>query len=146
MAEREKPKILIVEDDPDTVEALTLVLEKNGYATASAPNAEQGLEAVRKERPNLILLDVMMPAGTEGFHFVWTLRKDPDPALRDLPIIVLTAIHETSPVKLYPDQADSTYQPYEYLPVQAFFDKPVDADKLIAEIERLLGGSEGESG
>ncbi len=132
-------RILIVEDDADTVEALTLVLEKNGYQTASAPNAEEGLAKVRGERPDLILLDVMMPAGTEGFHFVWTLRKDTDPGRRSIPIIVLTAIHETSPMKLYPDQADGTYSPYEYLPVQGFFDKPVDMDKLLAEIERLLG-------
>jgi CheY-like chemotaxis protein len=131
-------KILIVEDDPDTVEALTLVLQKNGYQTVSAPNAEDGLAKVKAERPDLILLDVMMPAGTEGFHFVWTLRKDTDPQCRDVPIIVLTAIHETSPMRLYPDQTDTSYGPYEYLPVQGFFDKPVDMDKLLGEIKRLL--------
>ena len=132
-------KILIVEDDADTIEALTLVLEKNGYQTVSAPNAEEGLTKVGAERPDLILLDVMMPAGTEGFHFVWTLRKDSDAGRRDTPIIVLTAIHETSPMKLYPDQTDSSYGPYEYLPVQGFFDKPVDMDKLLAAIERFVG-------
>jgi len=142
MAEAAGKKILIVEDDADTVEALTLVLEKNGYAVASAPNAEDGLELVKSERPDLVLLDVMMPAGTEGFHFVWTLRKDPDPDLRDIPIIVLTAIHETSPLKLYPDKSDSTYGPYEYLPVQGFFDKPVDMTKLTSEVARLISGKE----
>ena len=139
MAEAAGKKVLIVEDDPDTVEALTLVLQKNGYQTVSAPNAEEGLKKVKGERPNIVLLDVMMPAGTEGFHFVWTLRKDADPECRDIPIIVLTAIHETSPMKLYPDQTDSSYGPYEYLPVQGFFDKPVDMDKLLAAIERFVG-------
>lgn len=138
MAEAVVKKILIVEDDPDQVDALTLVLEKSGYTVVSAPNAEQGLGLVRQERPDLVLLDVMMPAGTEGFHFVWTLRKDSDTALRDTPIIVTTAIHDTSPLKLYPDQTDSTYGEYEYLPVQGFFDKPVDPVKLIAELQRLL--------
>jgi len=133
-------KVLIVEDDPDTVEAVTLVLEKNGYDVCSAPNAEEGLKKVKSERPDLVLLDVMMPAGTEGFHFVWTLRQDPDMECRDIPIIVLTAIHESSPLRLYPDQADGTYGPYEYLPVQGFFDKPVDMTKLLAEVKRLLEG------
>jgi len=138
MAEASAKKILIVEDDPDTIEALTLVLEKAGYQVASAPNANEGLDQVKKERPNLVLLDVMMPAGTEGFHFVWTLRKDADPEFRDIPILVLSAIHETSPLKLYPDKSDGTYEPYEYLPVQGFFDKPVDMDKLLTEIGKLL--------
>lgn len=135
-------KILIVEDDPDTVEAMTLVLEKDGYEVRSAPNAEEGLKQVKVERPDLVLLDVMMPAGTEGFHFVWTLRKDEDAECRDIPIIVLTAIHESSPMKLYPDQSDSTYGEYEYLPVQGFFDKPVDMKKLLVEVKRLLSGAE----
>jgi CheY-like chemotaxis protein len=139
MADAVRKKILIVEDDPDTVEALTLVLEKSGYQTVSAPNAEDGLAKVKSECPDLVLLDVMMPAGTEGFHFVWTLRKESDPKCRDIPIIVLTAIHETSPVRLYPEQTDSSYGPYEYLPVQAFFDKPVDMGRLLAEIKRLIG-------
>jgi CheY-like chemotaxis protein len=138
-------KILIVDDDPDIVESLKMALEAAGYATASAGNAEEGLEKVHAERPDLIVLDVMMPAGTEGFHFVWDLRKDDDPALRDLPIIMLTAIHQDSPMKFYPEQSDGTYQPYEYLPVQAFLDKPVVLDKLLAEAGRLLGEGEAAS-
>jgi CheY-like chemotaxis protein len=139
MSETAAKKILIVEDDPDQVDAMTLVLEKQGYTVVSAPDAVKGLELARQEKPDLVLLDVMMPAGTEGFHFVWALRKEPDAALRDTPIIVTTAIHETSPMKLYPDQSDKTYGEYEYLPVQGFFDKPVDPAKLIAELQRLLG-------
>jgi CheY-like chemotaxis protein len=131
-------KILIVEDDPDAAEALRMVMEKEGYATISALNAKEGAEKLHAERPDLILLDVMMPEGTEGFHFVWDLRKDPDERLRNLPIIVLTAIHGTTPLKFYPEQSDGTYRPYEYLPVQAFFDKPVPFDELVAEVKRLL--------
>jgi CheY-like chemotaxis protein len=140
MADGDGKKILIVEDDPDTIEALKLVLEKHRYAVVSAPKAEEGLDTVKSERPDLILLDVMMPAGTEGFHFVWALRKEEDEALRATPIIVLTALHETSPLKLYPDQEDSTYAPHEYLPVQGFFDKPVNIEKLLAELKKQLSG------
>ncbi len=125
MAEGEAKKILIVDDDPDIVEALGLVLEQQGYTTVGAGSAEDGMEKVHSERPDLIVLDVMMPSGSEGFHFVWDLRKDPDPACRDLPIIMLTAVHQRSSEKFYPDQSDGVYKPNEYLPVQAFFDKPV---------------------
>ena len=131
-------KILIVDDDPEIVDSLSLVLTKEGYEIVSANNPKEGLEKVHSERPDLAIVDVMMPEGTEGFHFVWDLRKDPDPALRDLPIIMLTAIHDTGPMKFYPEQSDGTYQPYEYLPVQAFLDKPVPFDKLTAELKRLL--------
>lgn len=136
---------IIVDDDPDIVKSLTMALQAAGYATARAGTAEEGLERVHAERPDLIVLDVMMPAGTEGFHFLRDLRKDDDPALRDLPIIMLTAVHQDSPMEFYSDQSDGTYQPYEYLPVQAFLDKPVALDKLLAEAGWLLGEGEASS-
>jgi CheY-like chemotaxis protein len=138
MTEAGQKTILIVEDDADAVAALKLVLEREGYRVLSAPDAQKGMEAVHAERPNLILLDIMMPSGTEGFHFVWDLRKDADPQCRDIPILVLTAIHQTTPLKLYPEQSDTTYAPYEYLPVQGFLDKPVAFDKLIEQVKSLV--------
>ncbi len=80
-----------------------------------------------------------MPEGTEGFHLVWNLRKDSDEALRELPIIMLTAIHQRGVERFYPEQSDGVYGPQEYLPVQAFLDKPVPFDRLVAEVKRLLG-------
>ena len=61
MAEGGAKKILIVDDDPDIVESLGLVLKREGYATVGAGSAEEGLEKVHSERPDLIVLDVMMP-------------------------------------------------------------------------------------
>jgi CheY-like chemotaxis protein len=145
MQEASGKKILIVDDDPDIVDSIKIVLEQEGYATASAASSEEGLEKVRSERPDLIVLDVMMPEGTEGFHFVWALRKDADATLRDLPIIMLTSVHQTGPERFYPEQTDGTYEPHEYLPVQAFLDKPVPLEKLIAEVKRLLDSEEGSA-
>jgi CheY-like chemotaxis protein len=96
------------------------------------------LERARSERPDLILLDVMMPSGTEGFHFVWDLRKDPDEQVRDTPIIVLTAIHGTTRLRFYPDQTDTEYGAGEFLPVQAFLDKPASSEQLKAKISEVL--------
>ncbi len=138
-------KILIVDDEPDVVESLTMALATAGYDIMSAGSAEEGLAEVRAGRPDLVLLDVMMPAGTEGFHFVWNLRKEPEAALRDLPIIMLTSIHQESPMRFYPEQSDGTYEPYEYLPVQAFLDKPVRLEKLLSEVQRLLAADQGGS-
>lgn len=131
-------KILIVDDDPDIVESMRIVLENQGYGVISASSAEEGSEKVASERPNLIILDVMMPEGTEGFHFVWKLRQEKDPELRDLPILVVTAIHGTTKLRLYPDQEDASYGPGEYLPVQGFVDKPIQPADLVAKVKALL--------
>jgi len=136
-------RILIVDDDPSTVALLEAVLKKAGYSTASAGDAAEGLAKARSERPALVLLDVMMRTGTEGFHVVWELRRDSQPEVRDVPIIMLTGIHATTEMRFYPDQSDGTYGPHEYLPVQAFLDKPVDPDKLLAEVRLAL--KEGQS-
>jgi len=138
MADSAGKKVLVVDDDPGTVRLLTTVLGRAGYATVSAPDAQAGLEKIRSEKPDLVVLDVMMPSGTEGFHLVWELRGESDPAVRDVPIIMLTGIHDTTDLRFYPDQTDGTYKPYEYLPVQAFLDKPVDSEKLLEEVGRIL--------
>ncbi len=144
MAEAIGRKVLVVEDDPDASDTAKIVLESEGYSVIQASSAEEGLSKTKAEKPNVILLDIMMPSGTEGFHFVWNLRNDPDPSLHDIPIIVLSAIHDTTWVKLYPDTSDSVYQPGEYLPVQAFLDKPASSEQLIREVKRALSGSSGK--
>ncbi len=140
-----KPTILIVEDDPDMVEALRVLLEHAGYGALTASGPEAAFELAQQEKPNLILLDIMMPSGTEGFHFVWKLRRDSNEAVRNLPIIVVSGVHQTFPFKLYPDESDGVYGPGEYLPVQGFLDKPVKPSALLQEIERLLGKQETDS-
>ncbi|UCH34516.1 MAG: response regulator [Armatimonadota bacterium] len=131
-------RILVVEDDVDAADVVKTVLEAEGYQVSLADSAAKAWEAVGAERPDLIILDVMMPSGTEGFHFVWDLRNADDERLRDVPIIVLSAIHGTTPLRFYPGEGDDTYEPGEYLPVQAFLDKPVEPKKLLAEVARVL--------
>src|SRR5574340_143050 len=99
-------RVLMVEDDPDTADSLRVVLEGEGYVVRHALEAAAGMAAAKAERPDVILLDVMMPSGTEGFHFVWELRKAEDESLRTVPIIVMTAIHQTTKLRFYPEQSD----------------------------------------
>jgi CheY-like chemotaxis protein len=136
-----RAKILTVDDDRDLVETLRIVLESGGYETLAAYDAEAGLEKVQSERPDLILLDVMMPDATEGFHFVWKLRELEGEYFRSVPVIVLTAIHEKTELRFYPDSGNGTYRAGEYLPVQDFVDKPVDPNDLLERVERVLSAS-----
>jgi CheY-like chemotaxis protein len=136
-----KAKILTVDDDRDLVEALRIVLESGGYEVVTAFDAETGLEKVRSARPDLVLLDVMMPNATEGFHFVWKLRNLEGEYFRSVPVIVLTAIHEKTQLRFYPDSGDGTYNAGEYLPVQDFVDKPVEPKDLLERVERVLSAS-----
>ena len=137
MAE-EARKILVVEDDPSIAETLRLTLTSHSYEVISTDNIDDALELARKERPDLIILDIMLPGGSEGFQFVWKLRKEPEEEVKNIPILVFSAIHQTTEMRFYPDQADGTYGPGEFLPVQGFLDKPVEPQKLIDEVESIL--------
>ena len=134
-------RILVVDDDRDLVETLRIVLESGGYDVIAAHDAEAGLERVRSHRPDLILLDVMMPDATEGFHFVWKLRNLEEGYFHSVPVIVLTAIHDRTELRFYPESADGTYRAGEYLPVQDFIDKPVDPRDLLGRVEKALSVS-----
>jgi DNA-binding response OmpR family regulator len=131
---KDKGHVLIIDDDPDMVEALRMPLEAHGYKVDHAANGSLGLKLVRSLKPDLIILDVMMDTATEGFQVSLALRS-PDlhseyAAFRQIPILMLTSIHSTTPLRFGPDQ--------DYLPVDAFIDKPVDPDKLVAQVGKLL--------
>lgn len=134
-------KVLLVDDDRDLVHVLKLVLEGRGYAVVSVYEAKEAIAVVDRERPDLIVLDVMMPDATEGFHVVWNVRRRTEPYFQHVPIIILTAIHQKTELRFYPDSGDGTYSAGEYLPVQGFVDKPVEPDQLLAEVERVLAVS-----
>lgn len=127
-------KILIIDDDPDMVLASRLTLEGAGHEVIEAHNGMEGLAAIKAEKPDLIVLDVMMDTPTEGFQLSLKLRSPaPDSeyaAYRDIPIIMLTSIHTTAPIRVSPDG--------DYLPVDAFMDKPIDPEKLTGKVRELL--------
>jgi CheY-like chemotaxis protein len=127
-------KILVIDDDPDIVTAARMTLEKAGHTVIEAPNGTIGLERIQEERPDLIVLDVMMDTHTEGFQLALKLRN-PDPTsplaeYRNIPILMLTAIHSTTPLRYEPD--------IDYLPVDLFVDKPIDPDDLERKVRWVL--------
>jgi CheY-like chemotaxis protein len=132
------PKILVIEDDPDMVEALRMPLEGNGYEVITASTGEEGLQKVKEIETDLIILDVMMETTTAGFQVSLQLRS-PDPrseyaAYRHIPILMLTAIHTTTSLRFGPEEA--------YLPVDDFVDKPIDPDVLLEKVRTLIEQSQ----
>jgi CheY-like chemotaxis protein len=127
-------QILIVDDDPDQRLTMRLPLEATGYQVAEAKSSAEGLAMVKKVKPDLIILDVMMDTTTAGFQLALDLHsQDPNSEykeFRDTPIIMLTAIHTTTPLRFAPDE--------DYLPVQMFLEKPVDPDVLLAKVKESL--------
>ena len=127
-------KILIIDDDPDIAMATRMALESADYDVVEARSSKEGLERVVTEKPDLIVLDVMMDTATAGFQTALALRnKEADSAYKayaDIPIIMLTAVHETTTVRFGPDK--------DYLPVDAFIDKPIDPVPFLKKVKELL--------
>jgi CheY-like chemotaxis protein len=121
-------KILIVDDDPDFVEATRIVLEQRGYEVISAVNGDEGLQAVRAQKPDLVILDVIMSSILDGLNVSQELHRDPDHS--DIPIIMVTSIANTDYAALFPTD--------EYVHISAFMTKPVPSDQLLQQVRALL--------
>lgn len=130
----EKLKILVVDDDPDLTEVLKVILTKANYTVLTASNKKDGMEQVTKEKPSLIVLDVMMSTWQDGFEMSRELKNDPE--LKHIPILILTSITEKTGVEFESSAGDRTW-----LPVDGFLSKPVDPEILLSEIEKLLQGN-----
>jgi DNA-binding response OmpR family regulator len=124
-------RLLFIDDDIDFLEIMTLFFEQNGYVVDTAATTKAGLRKVQTNRPDLIVLDVMMPSDFEGFQIARDIREKLE--LTTLPIIILSCIHDRKqvPYRFAPDK--------DYLPVDVFLDKPVNPETLLEKIEKLLG-------
>lgn len=127
----DKQKILVVDDDVDLCDSLRVILEHTGYDVVTAGNRADGMEKVRRERPDLIILDVMMETWQDGFEMSRDLKNDPQ--WRTTPILMLTSIEEATGVEVKSSAGDPVW-----LPVDAFLEKPVSPAALLAEVKKLL--------
>ncbi|OGJ90207.1 MAG: hypothetical protein A2487_07460 [Candidatus Raymondbacteria bacterium RifOxyC12_full_50_8] len=123
-------KILLVDDDADFVEATATLLEAKGYATVSAGNGEEGYQKAKTEKPDLILLDVMMATDSEGFETARKLKDDA--ATKAIPVIMITGVRKAKnlPFKFEPDA--------DWLPVKAVLEKPVKPEVLLSAVQKAL--------
>src|SRR3989338_4268921 len=116
------PEILIIDDDPDIVEAMRVVLESKNYQVSNAKSGQEGLKKVNARKPDLIILDVMMETGDAGFEVAREIKKEHP----DIPILMLTAIKEKTGMGFENEAGDSVW-----LPVDDFVDKPLKPAELI---------------
>lgn len=124
-------KILIIDDDPDITEAMKITLESRDYEVISAVNGTEGMEQIKNNRPDLIILDVMMDTPREGFMLDRELKKDPQ--FKDIPVMMVTAVKEKTGIDFKPEAGDPAW-----LPVDEFLDKPIKPDQLIEKVKALL--------
>ena len=123
-------KIIIVDDNTDYLFTMKTFLSRNGFQVETAPDGQTGIELIRKERPNLIMLDVMMETTFSGFEVCRQVRNDPD--LKNTPIIGITGMEDELGLKF------DKYDDAEYFSPDVFFDKPVDKDALLQKIKDLI--------
>jgi len=122
-------KILIIDDDIDLVEVLRIVLESHGYTVIDAQDGDRGFKLIEREKPDLVILDVMMRTEDEGFVIAKKIRSTP--VIADIPIIMLTAVTQQTGYQYNKNN--------EILPVNEFIEKPVMPNTLIGYIEKYLG-------
>ncbi len=125
----ERPHILVADDDPDILDSIITVLKSYPYRLQTARDGRECWELVQKKRPDLLILDLLMPK-MDGFAVMRELRRDP--TFADLPIMVLTAVVE-----------DASYRRYELetgrrMKVDAYLEKPVAPAELVRRVEQAL--------
>ena len=125
-------KILIVDDDPIYVKAIRAVLESKKYQVSSASNGEEGYRKAKEIKPNLIILDIIMPM-QDGFSACEQLKKDPE--LSGIPILIMTSFSEKGKETNIPTSAGFGLEAEDYA------DKPISPDELLKRVENLLSKS-----
>ena len=117
--------IVIIDDDPDILDASTLVLNAKGYEVITAANPDDGYKIVKEKNPDLIILDVMMVEPDDGFFLAQKFRREK----LDIPIIMYTAVSKALGLE---------FAAGEMIPVDEFIEKPISPDTLIDKVAKLL--------
>jgi DNA-binding response OmpR family regulator len=124
-----KKYILIVDDDPDLVETVGMLLESKGYEVGKAYDGIEGEAAIKKRRPDVLVLDVMMPR-KDGYKLCKEIKSNK--WTQDIPVILLTAVGEAVSTTTYTHAEGMSTEAEDFIP------KPVDAKTLVEAVERLL--------
>lgn len=136
-----KHRVLIVDDNKDLVELMTLALEAEGFECDAAYSAKEGLQQVKERTPDLIVLDVMMEDLTAGFRFLTRVRdRDPNSefaAAVDTPILMLTGIEDVTRMK-FKEKAGTAM-----LPVDQFVSKPIPPKVLCKKVSEMIKAAAG---
>ena len=125
-----KNNLLLVDDDPGFVEATKLILEKGGYEVTVAYDGNEGFEKVKEQKPDVIVLDVMMP-NKDGYTLCAELKKDSE--YKSIPILLLTAVASHISETKYTPRMGMETEAEDYL------DKPAEPKEILNRVNNLLG-------
>jgi CheY-like chemotaxis protein len=125
----DKKYILVVDDDPDLVETVAMMLESKGCDVGMAYDGIEGEESIKARRPDLIILDIMMPR-KDGYVLCAELKANPD--TRDIPVVLLTAVGDAVPSTTYSHADGMSTEADEYIP------KPIETEGLWEVVSNLL--------
>lgn len=128
-------KILVVDDDPDIVDVLTVLLEEEGYEVVSASNGKDGLALMKEENPDLVILDLLMPI-LDGYGVCKTLQDPRWSKWADIPIIVLTSVREDVSNRRYELETGVR------MDVDDYIEKPIDPDVVLERVRKILARKE----
>jgi CheY-like chemotaxis protein len=131
---KSSPKILVIDDDPDFRAAVTPILKSALYEVAMASNPQEAKDKVFQEKPDLILLDIMMDSLFDGFSLCHAIKTSPEfKDFKDTPIIFVSAVKEVAGSRFqFKGDEEGMAGPDDYI------DKPVKPDDLLARIAKLL--------
>ena len=125
------PKILVVDDDPDILEAISLILESQGYQVVTARDGVEGLANLKAEKPDLMILDLLMPK-MDGFAVCKELQDPRWTKYKEIPILILTSVREEASRRRY--ELETGLE----LDVDDYVEKPVAPDTLLERVGRLV--------
>jgi len=124
-------KILVVDDDPDILEAISMILESQGYNVVTARDGVEGLANLKAEKPDLMILDLLMPK-MDGFAVCKELQDPRWAKYKDIPILILTSVREEASRRRY--ELETGLE----LDVDDYVEKPVSPDTLLERVGRLI--------
>ncbi|TET39031.1 MAG: response regulator [Dehalococcoidia bacterium] len=124
-------KILVVDDDPDIREAICAILEAHSHQVVTARDGEEGLDKLKEERPDLIILDLLMPR-MDGFAVLKELQDPRRSKYGKIPVLILTSVKEDASRRRY--ELETGLE----LNVDDYVEKPIDPHTLVQRVEKLL--------
>lgn len=129
----DKIRVLLVDDDPDFIEANSIILDASGFEVLTASSGAEGLKKVEEEKPDVVVLDVMMENTDEGFSVARKIRRT---LHSSVPIIMLTSVAQATGYTFKPGEHP------DFFPVDMFLEKPVPPTTLVQKIKDALGKGE----
>ncbi len=124
-------KILVVDDDPDILDAVSMILETQGYQVVTARDGIEGLATLKAEKPDLMILDLLMPK-LDGFGVCKELQDPRWAKFKDIPILILTSVREEASRRRY--ELETGLE----LDVDDYVEKPVSPDVLLERVGKLI--------